>query len=200
MEQHVFDLVYQAVVRRDARYDGVYYTGVQSTGIVCRPSCKARTPKPENVTFYPSLAEALRAGFRPCKRCRPEEGGALRPDAVLAAQADAVISAEFGWRLTLAELAGRLKVSASHLHRTYKAVTGTTPAARLDRVRLDKARELLRSGGGPVAEIGRAVGFRGASHFAAWFQRHEGASPTEYRERTQGGMADGPEHHLPAQP
>lgn len=200
MDQALFDLVYQAVARRDTRYDGVYYTGVKTTGIVCRPSCRARTPKPDNVVFYPSLEKALQAGFRPCKRCRPDEGGPLRPDAVLAAQADAVISAGYGERLTLSGLAGRLKVSAAHLHRTYKEVTGLTPAAKLDQVRLDKARGLLRLGRMPVSEIGRAVGFRGASHFAAWFHRHTGASPTEYRERIQGGTANEPEDNIPARP
>lgn len=200
MEQELFDLVYQAVVNRDDAYDGLYYTGVRTTGIVCRPSCRARTPKPDNVTFYPSLEEALQAGFRPCKRCRPEEGGALRPDAMLAAQADAVIVAEYGRRLTLPELAKVLKVSPSHLHRVYKAVTGGTPASALEQVRLARARELLRDSGRPVSEIGRAVGLRGASHFAAWFQRHEGVSPTAYREQHQGGIADERECNVPAHP
>ncbi|WP_025698146.1 Ada metal-binding domain-containing protein, partial [Paenibacillus forsythiae] len=63
MDQALFDLVYQAVARRDACYDGIYYTGVRTTGIVCRPSCRARTPRPDNVTFYPSLEAALQAGF-----------------------------------------------------------------------------------------------------------------------------------------
>ncbi|MFD1773831.1 bifunctional transcriptional activator/DNA repair enzyme AdaA [Paenibacillus rhizophilus] len=200
MDQSLFDLVYRAVASRDARYDGIYYTGVRTTGIVCRPSCRARTPKPDNVTFYPSLTAAIQAGFRPCKRCRPEEGGPLRPDAVLAAQADAVITAEYGERLTLNGLAERLKVSASHLHRVYKEVTGLTPAAKLDQVRLDKACGLLRHSRMPVSEIGRSVGFRGASHFAAWFHRNTGASPTEYRERFQGGTADEPEYNIPAHP
>ncbi|WP_025701706.1 helix-turn-helix transcriptional regulator, partial [Paenibacillus forsythiae] len=102
--------------------------------------------------------------------------------------------------LTLNDLAGRLRVSPSHLHRVYKEVTGLTPAARLDRVRLDHACALLRLGRMSVSDIGGTVGFRSASHFAAWFHRHTGASPTEYRERVGGGMADEPEDNIPAYP
>ncbi|MNB79920.1 Bifunctional transcriptional activator/DNA repair enzyme AdaA [compost metagenome] len=190
MEQTLFERIYASVVSREPTYDGIYYTAVLTTRIVCRPSCRARTPKAENVEFYPSLEKAVRAGFRPCKRCRPEEGGALRPDAVLAARADAVMAARLAEKLTLAKLAEALTVSPFHLQRTYKQVTGCSPAVKLDQLRSDKACELLAHTDTPIAEIGRTAGFPGASHFAAWFTRKNSLSPTEYRNQSKGGTAD----------
>lgn len=89
MDAELFNKVYDSIVKRESTYDGIYYTGVKTTRIVCRPSCRARTPKQENITLYPSLKAAVREGFRPCKRCKPDTPGALNPDAMLAAQTDA---------------------------------------------------------------------------------------------------------------
>ncbi|MEK5234356.1 Ada metal-binding domain-containing protein [Paenibacillus sp. FSL L8-0470] len=193
MDQALFEQVYDSVVKRESTYDGVYYTAVLTTHIVCRPSCRARTPKAGNVVFYGSLQEAIRAGFRPCKRCRPEEGGRLRPDAVLAAQADAVMAEHYGEKLTLQSLAEQLKVSPFHLQRTYKRVTGQSPAARLDQLRLEKASRLLADTGLAIAEVGKAVSFQGPSHFTAWFARKTGLAPTEYRTEFKGGIQHDPD-------
>lgn len=73
MDQALFEQVYDSVVKRESTYDGVYYTAVLTTHIVCRPSCRARTPKAGNVVFYGSLQEATRAGFRPCKDAAPRK-------------------------------------------------------------------------------------------------------------------------------
>lgn len=190
MDQTLFERIYNSVVRREPTYDGVYYTAVLTTHIVCRPSCRARTPKAGNVVFYDSLEKAVAAGFRPCKRCKPEEGGVLRPDAVLAAQADELMAERYGQKLTLQSLAGLLKVSPFHLQRTYKRVTGSSPAERLDHLRVEKACVLLADTELAVAEVGQAVSFRGPSHFAAWFTRKTGVSPTEYRSQIQGGTSN----------
>ncbi|WP_151735558.1 bifunctional transcriptional activator/DNA repair enzyme AdaA [Paenibacillus tengchongensis] len=186
MEQMLFEHVYNSVVRREPTYDGIYYTGVLTTRIVCRPSCRARTPKASNVIFYTSLEEALQAGFRPCKRCRPEEGGALRPDALLAAQTDELLETGLGEKLTLRTLAEQLKVSPFHLQRTYKQVRGLSPAARLEELRLERARQMLEGTRVPVAEIARQTGVSGPSHFTSWFARKTGMTPTEYRDEQQG--------------
>ncbi|NOU83189.1 helix-turn-helix domain-containing protein [Paenibacillus sp. LMG 31459] len=187
MEPQLFERIYDSVVRREPTYDGVYYTAVLTTRIVCRPSCRARTPKAANVVFYGSLQEAVREGFRPCKRCRPEEGGTLRPDAVLASQADAIMDGQFGSKLTLQSMAEQLKVSPFHLQRTYKRVTGQSPAARLDELRTGETRRLLAETDTGIADVGKAVGFRSASHFAAWFVKKSGLSPTEYRSKHNEG-------------
>ncbi|MFC0215480.1 Ada metal-binding domain-containing protein [Paenibacillus chartarius] len=146
LDPTLFEHLYASIARKESTYDGVYYTGVKTTRIVCRPSCRARTPYRENITFYRSLDAALSDGFRPCKRCRPEANGALRPDAALAVQADAWIEAHYGERLTLRELARRLAVSPFHLQRTYKRVTGRSPMEKLHDVRFAAAKRLLTAG------------------------------------------------------
>jgi len=181
MERELFERVYASVVRRESTYDGMYYTGVRTTKIVCRPSCRAKTPKAENVTFYRSLEEAVRAGFRPCKRCRPEANGALSPDAAMAAQADAVMAGRFAEKLTLPALAAALAVSPYHLQRTYKRVRGVSPAETLDRLRREEAERRLAGSDEPIADIASAVGLGTASHFAVWFARGAGMTPTAYR-------------------
>ena len=83
----VSDELYGAMSARDPRFDGRYYVGIVSTGIVCFPSCRSRLPRRENVRVYASLADALRAGFRPCKRCRPDSPRRQSPDAEMANRA-----------------------------------------------------------------------------------------------------------------
>lgn len=182
MNAELFEQIYESMARNETVYDGRYYTGVKTTGIVCRPSCRARTPKRENVVFYDSFREALAEGFRPCKRCRPEEPGGHGPDAALAARVDELIREWLGEPLTLGMLGEALAVSPFHLQRIYKRAKGCTPAERHLRERLETARRLLKEQAVPIAEIGRAVGFRSASHFAVWFRKNTGTTPTAYRE------------------
>lgn len=182
MDAELFDKVYASIVKKESTYDGIYYTGVRTTRIVCRPSCRARTPKRENITLYPNVKAAIRDGFRPCKRCKPETPGALGPDAALAAQTDAVIAACYGEKITLREIAQQLAISPYHLQRTYKRVTGRTPMERLHEVRLAAAKRLLQEGALPILGVADAVGFRSASHFAVWFRELTGISPSAYRE------------------
>lgn len=190
MDRVLFERIYDTVARKEATYDGIYYTAVRSTHIVCRPSCRARTPKPENVTFYPTLADAIAAGFRPCKRCKPEEGGRLNPDALLAGRVDALINAHYAEKLTLAWLSEQLRISPYHLQRMYKRLRGITPAQQLDQTRLSHAKEWLAASKRPVAEVGEACGFRSPSHFAVWFTSHTGITPTLYRNRSQCPKGD----------
>jgi AraC family transcriptional regulator of adaptative response / methylphosphotriester-DNA alkyltransferase methyltransferase len=187
MDQKLFDRVYEAVVNRETTFEGVYYTGVKTTRIVCRPTCRAKTPYASNVKFYSSLADALHAGFRPCKRCKPEENGALRPDAALAAQVDAIIETRYRTKLTLSMLAASVAISPYHLQRIYKEVTGYSPAEQTERVRFKHARRLLSESDAGIAEIGEAVGYGRPSYFTAWFNRRAGVSPTEYRNGRRGG-------------
>lgn len=181
MGDDIFESVYATILRRDTTYDGIYYAGIVTTGIFCRPSCRSRTPKPENVRVYGSIEAAKAAGFRACKRCRPEQPGPNGPDAALAGAVSSMIGSRYADRLTLADMASRLNVSPFHLQRVFKRVTGTTPAQALLRKRLEKALELLRQGDEPIADIAAAVGFSSASHFTFVFHRSVGTSPQHYR-------------------
>lgn len=188
LDEELFNKVYESIVKKESTYDGIYYTGVKTTRIVCRPSCRAKTPKRENITLYPSVQAAIRDGFRPCKRCKPEFPGALGPDALLAAQTDAIIAACYGERISLREIAQKLAISPYHLQRTYKRVTGRSPMEQLHKTQLTAALRLLEEEKLPIHEVAGKVGFRGASHFAVWFREQTGRSPSAYRKERKEDM------------
>lgn len=133
-----------AVAAKDAKADGTFYYSVKTTGVYCRPSCGARLPRPENIAFHATRAEAEKAGFRPCKRCKPDQPSLIEQHAAMITaacrrieEADEVPGLE-----TLAAQAG---MSPYHFHRVFKAVTGVTPKAyaaahRAQRVRRELAR------------------------------------------------------------
>jgi AraC family transcriptional regulator of adaptative response / methylphosphotriester-DNA alkyltransferase methyltransferase len=186
MDDSLFDAVYDAIVRNDPAFDGRFYAGVRTTRIVCRPSCRSRTPRRENITLFACLEDALKAGFRPCKRCRPEQPGPNGPDAELAERVNAMIEAHYREPLTLPSLAAALSISPFHLQRVYKRIVGMTPAKRLQDARIEAAKPLLASGSMTVADVAAAVGFRSASHFSSVFRKTVGLTPHEFRERDMG--------------
>ncbi|MCU6708249.1 helix-turn-helix domain-containing protein [Paenibacillus sp. J5C_2022] len=183
MDESIFQSVYETILERDTRYDGVYYTAIRTTGIVCRPSCRSRTPKPENVQLYTSVKEALEAGYRPCKRCRPERPGPHGPDAELVHAADSLMKQQFGGNVTLDSLAGQLQISPYHLQRVYKRTTGATPAKRLQHIRLEEAKRKLAEGKMTIAGVAAATGYRSASHFTRLFHSSVGCTPMDYQKR-----------------
>ena len=124
----VADPRWAAVQARDARADGSFFYSVRTTGVYCRPSCAARPARPENVAFHASAAEAERAGFRPCKRCRPDQPSLAEQHAAMVAAACRLIE-QAETSPTLEELAGATGFSPFHFHRVFKAVTGVTPKA-----------------------------------------------------------------------
>ena len=145
---------YQAARGKDARFDGVFFIGVTSTGIYCRPSCPARTPKRENVRFYASAAAAQQAGFRACLRCRPDATPGspewnLRADVV--ARAMRLIRDGIVDREGVGGLARRLGYSVRHLTRVISAEVGTGPLAIARAQRGQTARILLETTELPIA-------------------------------------------------
>ncbi len=134
-----------AVLARDPRADGTFVYAVETTGVFCRPSCAARRARPENVTFHPDVAAAERAGFRPCRRCRPNEAPAGERDAARVADLCRFIE-QSDSPPTLAELARRAGWSPFHTQRRFKAVTGVTPRAYAEAQRRTRIhQELARS-------------------------------------------------------
>ncbi|MBA3625918.1 MAG: methylphosphotriester-DNA--protein-cysteine methyltransferase family protein, partial [Methylibium sp.] len=122
----VSDPRWAAVAARDPQADGKFFYSVRTTGVYCRPSCPARTAKPENVAFHATAAEAQRAGFRPCLRCRPDQPSLAAQHAATVAELCRVIEAA-EQAPTLDDLAQRAGMSAWHLHRVFKSATGLTP-------------------------------------------------------------------------
>jgi AraC family transcriptional regulator, regulatory protein of adaptative response / DNA-3-methyladenine glycosylase II len=179
-----FDRCYRAVDSRDQRFDGWFYTGVTSTGIYCRPSCPAVTPKPENVRFYPSAAAAQRAGFRACRRCRPDAAPGspewdVRADVVGRAMrliGDGVVD-----RGGVPGLAARLGYTERHLHRMLTAELGAGPLALARAQRAQTARILIETTDLGLAEIAFAAGFGSVRQFNDTIREVFGSAPSELR-------------------
>ncbi|KAA9084977.1 AlkA N-terminal domain-containing protein [Microbacterium radiodurans] len=163
-----FDERYRAIDARDTRFDGQFVTAVRSTGIYCRPSCPARTPKPANVTFYPTSAAAHEAGYRACRRCLPEATPGspqwnLRGD--LAARAMRLIADGVVDREGVPGLAARLGYSARHLTRLLTGELGAGPLALARAHRAHTARILLVETDLPIADVAFAAGFSSIRQF-----------------------------------
>ena len=181
-----FEVCYRAVVARDARFDGRFFTGVASTGVYCRPICPARTPARRNMRFFAHAGAAEAAGFRACRRCRPEASPGS-PDwnarADLVARAVRLIADGYADEHGVSGLARRLAITDRHLRRLLLAELGTTPLALARTARLQTARRLLAETGMPVTEIAFASGFSSVRQFNASFQEAYGRPPSALRSR-----------------
>lgn len=169
-----------AVVARDPRADGTFFYSVRTTGVYCRPSCAARPARPENVVFHATAEAAVRAGFRPCKRCKPDETAQSEPHAGKVADLCRYIdNAEEP--PTLEALAQRAGMSAWHLHRVFKRVTGLTPKAYAAAQRTGRVRRQLERGGS-VTEAIYDAGYNSNGRFYEESNQLLGMTPTEYRD------------------
>ena len=181
-----FERCYRAVDSRDQRFDGWFYTAVTSTGIYCRPSCPAMTPKRENVTFFPSAAAAQRAGFRACKRCRPDAAPGspewdVRADVVGRAMrliGDGVVDRE-----GVPGLAGRLGYTERHLNRMLIAELGAGPLALARAQRAQTARILIETTDLGLADVAFAAGFGSVRQFNDTILEVFAQPPSRLRER-----------------
>jgi AraC family transcriptional regulator of adaptative response/methylated-DNA-[protein]-cysteine methyltransferase len=168
-----------AVLARNPAADGHFVYAVRTTGVYCRPSCPSRRARPENVAFYPGGAEAEQAGFRPCRRCRPDMAPlAARQAAEVTELCRYIEGAE--QLPTLQELARRAGWSAHHLHRVFKAVTGLTPHAYAMAQRARRVRQELGCGASVTDAIYDA-GYNSSGRFYAEADRFLGMTPSRYR-------------------
>ncbi|MEW1659904.1 AlkA N-terminal domain-containing protein [Streptomyces sp. NPDC093707] len=190
------DSRYEAVRSRDARFDGAFFFAVSTTGIYCRPSCPATTPRRRNVTFFPTAAAAQGSGFRACRRCRPDAvpGSAewnARADVVGRAMrliGDGVVDRE-----GVAGLASRLGYSARQVQRQLTAELGAGPTALARAQRAHTARVLLQTTGLPVAEIAFAAGFASIRQFNDTVKEIYALTPSALRANRPGpGARTGP--------
>ena len=180
------EALYQAVASRDRRFDGRFVLGVTSTGIYCRPSCPARTPKRENVRYFALPAAAVAAGFRACRRCRPERVP-MRPHVVdetgLVDRALVLVAQGVVDDVGVSGLAARLSVSERHLHRLLVTTVGTGALGLAQARRAQTARTLLEQTALPVTEVAFASGFSSLRQFNDVMRAEYGASPTELRRK-----------------
>jgi AraC family transcriptional regulator of adaptative response / DNA-3-methyladenine glycosylase II len=191
-----FDQCYRAVESRDARFDGWFIVAVHTTGIYCRPSCPTPVrPKATNVTFYRSAAAAQLAGYRACKRCRPDAvPGSPEWDARadLAGRAMRLIADGVVDRDGVSGLARRLAVSERHLHRILVKAVGAPPLALARSQRAQTARVLVETTGLAFSEIAFASGFPSIRQFNETIQQVFAATPTGLRGARRRGMAAEP--------
>jgi len=186
-----FDRCYRALQSRDRRFDGRFVTAVTSTGIYCRPSCPAQTPKPRNVRFYRVAAAAQAAGFRACRRCRPDAAPGS-PDwdvrADLAARALRMIADGAVDQLGVSGVAGRLAVSERHLHRVLLEEVGAGPLALARAQRAQTARLLLATTSVPISDVAFAAGFTSVRSFNDTVREVFQRTPSELRARAARGL------------
>jgi AraC family transcriptional regulator of adaptative response / DNA-3-methyladenine glycosylase II len=190
-----FESRYRAVASRDRRFEGRFLVAVTTTGVYCRVGCPSRTPLPPHVRFFPSPAAAEAAGFRPCKRCRPdlegELGGALIRDA-LHLIADGVAD-DHG----IGDVARRLGVSLRTLDRTFTAAVGATPLQLARSRRAQTARTLIAQSSMPLVDVAFAAGFGSLRQFNETMRQQLGVAPGAFRRGQaapgSAGAADGRE-------
>ena len=132
------DEKWQAIIGNDASYNNQFFYGVKTTRIFCKPSCKSRVPKKENVRIFQSAEEALTAKFRPCKRCKPTNE--RLPENEWVALITEYISRNYNKKLTLETLAEISHGSPYHLHRTFKKIIGITPVEYIHQLRINMAK------------------------------------------------------------
>jgi AraC family transcriptional regulator of adaptative response / DNA-3-methyladenine glycosylase II len=171
---------YRALAARDTRFDGVFFTGVKTTGIYCRPVCTVKTPRESSCSFFTTAAAAEAAGFRPCLRCRPE----LAPYALQQNLAHAVWQRIAAGALNdgdMERLAEEVGLSSRHLRRVLLQHFGVTPVELAQTQRLLFAKKLLQETHLPMADIAYAAGFGSVRRFNALFSERYGIAPTAIR-------------------
>jgi AraC family transcriptional regulator of adaptative response / DNA-3-methyladenine glycosylase II len=185
---------HRALAARDRRFDGLFFVGVRTTGVYCRPVCPARTPGRDRCVYFGLAAEAEREGFRACLRCRPELAPGSGPmDAVSRLVSAAVARIEAGAlnQASVDGLASALGVTGRHLRRAVVAGLGLTPVALAQTRRLALATQLLHDSSLPIGEVALAAGFRSLRRFNALFRTRFGRPPSALRRAAGSAPARG---------
>ena len=179
------DRYWQACLDRDAAFDGRVIVAVRTTGIYCRPSCPARKPKRENVSFFALPELARRAGYRPCKRCRPDAQALADPRLVLVRAVCRHIEDHAHEPLTLQALGERFDLSPAHLQRTFKDYVGISPMDYTEACRMQQLKGALRAGT-PIGEAIYAAGFGSSSRVYERAAPQLGMTPRRYQRNGVG--------------
>lgn len=173
---------WNAVISCDKRYDGLFYYAVKTTGIFCRPSCKAKAPLKKNILFFNSIDAALKSGFRPCKMCRPDINETIyEPNRELIKNTKKILGHSYNKCIDFKVIAKKLGFSDSHLTRIFKQYCSMTPNEYITKIRINKSEQLLKETSMDILEIAHEVGFESLSTFYRCFKKNVGSTPKEYR-------------------
>ena len=187
------DQCYQAVLTRDARFDGRFFVAVRTTRIYCRPICRVKTPLRKNCQFFGHAATAEAAGFRPCKRCRPELAPGNSPmeaSRQLARMTASHIGEDFLAEHSLGELAEKLNVTDRQMRRVFREEFGVSPVEFWQTQRLLLAKQLLTDSNLPVTSVALASGFQSLRRFNALLKARYRMCPTELRQQRAKGVPE----------
>ena len=177
------ELYWQAVRANDARFDGAFYLGVKTTGIYCRPSCRARTPKRENVAFFPTWSDAEKFGLRACLRCKPRSGEKVDPQVEKILKVCDLLGSEDPY--SLEDLAGAVGLSPYHLQRSFKEIIGVSPKKYSEAKKMERFKSELRDGSDVTAAMYDA-GFGSSSRLYEKASASMGMTPAAYKKGGQG--------------
>ena len=183
------DQLWQAVVAKDARFDGQFVFAVSSTGVYCRPSCPSRRAHRERVKFFDLPEAAEQAGFRACLRCQPQRARVLDPQMDLVQRVCRLLDASDGETVKLAELASETGVSAFHLQRTFKRVMGISPKQYLSARRIGNFKTLVRKGDSVTSSLYES-GFNSSSRLYEHAADELGMTPATYSRGGRGVNID----------
>jgi AraC family transcriptional regulator, regulatory protein of adaptative response / methylphosphotriester-DNA alkyltransferase methyltransferase len=173
------DDYWKAIIECDSSYDETIIYAVKTTGIYCRPSCRSRVPNRGNVRIFKNSYIAMKEGYRPCKRCKPD--GASLPAEEWVRQIAAWIESNYSAAITLNEIAELFHGSPFHLQRVFKRVQGISPTEFLQKIRMEKAIVLLQTSEKAVSEIAAEIGFQSTPYFITLFKKKFGCTPAAYR-------------------
>lgn len=185
-----FDECNRARLNKDPAYDGVFFTGVKSTRVYCRPVCRVRKPLAKNVEFFPSAAAAAVAGYRPCLRCRPETAPfspAWNGTKTTVWRALKLINAGELDHTTVEYFSERLGVGPRHLTRLFKEHVGATPTQVALTCRVHRAKRLLSDSNISMTDVANQAGFSSIRRFNRVIQEIYGRSPSTLRKQSKGG-------------
>lgn len=183
--QNPDDALWRAVIERDPEQDGRFVYAVHTTGVYCRPVCPSRRANRTNVSFFKSALAARAAGFRACKRCRPDAPGAHDPALRRALEACRYIEAQVDRIPTLGELGREVGLSPAHLQRVFKRVVGVSPRKYADTLRVDRLKRQL-SRGDAIAGALYGTGYGSTSRLYEKAAAQLGMTPSAYRKKATG--------------
>ncbi|MFP3090295.1 helix-turn-helix domain-containing protein [Treponema sp. TIM-1] len=177
----------EAVVSNDERYDGLFFYGVTSTKIFCRPSCKSKIPLKKNMVYFENLKQAEQAGYHPCKRCRPDLLE-YHPIQEIAEKIKLLLDDHYAQQKVLTMKMAQIGVTYRRMIHIFKEYYGVTPKKYYDNLRLAEARKKLINTDDTIIAIAYSVGFQSLSAFYSFFRRNMNSSPSKYRKENNHGI------------
>lgn len=173
---------WEAIQSNNKTYDGIFYYALSTTKTVCRPSCISRTPNPKHVSIHPNVAAAVKEGFRPCTRCKPDRKDWKGYKEEVSKEMIDYLHVHYKSKFSLKEVGEALQKNPSYIHRSFKAVNGITPLTYLHTLRVEEAKQLLKHRNLSIIDIALETGYNDSTQFSVTFKKWTGLSPSMYRE------------------